>query len=284
MGASLWRVRSRQLDLSARTAVMGILNVTPDSISDGGKNLNPDVAVEAGLQMLADGADILDIGGESTRPGRPETVDIATEIARVIPVLKIIRRQAPEAIISVDTYKGDVAREALAAGADIINDVYALGRSPEIASLCAEHSAGLMLMHMKGEPATMQENPVYGDVIVEIKDLLKERMDLAIRYGVAEEQIAVDPGVGFGKTVEHNLQILASLEYLRLLQRPIGIGVSRKGFLGAVTGGLPVEEREEATVAACTAAVLNGASIVRVHNVKAARRGMDVVDAIRAQM
>jgi dihydropteroate synthase len=231
--------------------------------------------------MVADGADIIDIGGESTRPGRKPEVDAEEECRRVLPVVREVRRRLPNAILSVDTYKGEVARRALDEGADIINDIYALRHSPEIAALVARAGAGLLLMHMQGDPETMQQNPQYADPIVDIKTMLRERMDFALAQGVAEPAIAVDPGIGFGKTVEHNVRILAQLEYLRLLQRPICVGPSRKGFLGVLTGGLPVDAREEATIAACCAAVMAGAGIVRVHNVRGVRRALAVVDAIR---
>lgn len=282
MNANVWQVRGRMLDASGRTLVMGILNVTPDSFSDGGRHSEPAVAVAAAEAMAADGADIIDIGGESTRPGRRPEVDAEEECRRVLPVLREVRRRLPEVVLSIDTYKGEVARRALDEGADIINDVYALRHSPEIAGLVARARAGLLLMHMLGEPETMQRDPQYADVIVDIKTMLRERMDFALAEGVAEPAIAIDPGIGFGKTVEHNVRILAQLEYLRLLQRPICVGPSRKGFLGALTGGLAVEEREEATIAACCAAALAGASLVRVHNVRGVRRALAVVDAIRA--
>ena len=279
----IWRVRGRDIDVSARTLVMGILNVTPDSFSDGGRFNSSDGALQHGLQMLADGADIIDIGGESTRPGRAETISVPEEQDRVIPVLEGLLNAQPEAMLSIDTYKGAVASAALTAGASIINDVTALRRSPEIANHVAEAGAGLILMHMLGEPETMQENPSYSNVLVDIRNFLRERMQFAISRGVPESAIAVDPGIGFGKTVDHNVEILAGVEYLRLLQRPICIGASRKGFLGRLTGGLDVMEREDSTVAAHCAAVLQGASIIRTHDVKRARRSIAIIDAIRAR-
>jgi dihydropteroate synthase len=261
---------------------MGILNVTPDSFSEHGINLDPAIAAEAAFCMADEGADIIDIGGESTRPGRPEAVDVDEELRRVLPVLQQIRRELPKILISVDTSKGEVAAQCLDAGADIINDIYALQRSPEIASHIARHEAGLILMHMLGDPENMQENPEYRRVLVDVKEMLLGRMHEAVRLGIPEECIAVDPGIGFGKTIEHNLRLIAGLEYLRLLQRPVCIGLSRKAFLGKITGGAPAEDREEATIAANCAAIMNGASIIRVHNVKAARRAALVMDQIRA--
>ena len=263
---------------------MGILNVTPDSLSDGNLHASADAAVTAALEMAVAGADIIDIGAESTRPGRPETVSVEDEWSRLAAVLPAIRQSLPQVALSVDTYKGEVARRALEAGADIINDVYALRRSPEIAQLAVQCGAGLILMHMQGDPQTMQEAPSYGDVVVEIREMLRERMEFAMSQGVAEEAIALDPGIGFGKTLDHNLEILAGLEHLQLLKRPICIGVSRKGFLGKLTGGAGPADREEATIAANGAAILNGAGIVRVHNVRGGRRAADIVDAIRSRV
>lgn len=260
---------------------MGIVNVTPDSFSDGGAHIDPAAAVAAGLRMAEEGADILDIGGESTRPGRTENVDAAEEIRRIVPVVRELRRRLPHVALSIDTYRAETASAGLDEGADIINDVFALRRSPEIAALAARHGAGLILMHMQGTPETMQQAPQYGDVVVEVKDFLRERMDTAIAAGVPEKCIAVDPGIGFGKTADHNLQLLAGLEYLGLLQRPICVGVSRKGFLGKLAGNAPVNDREEATIAASCAAMLHGASIIRVHNVRAGWRAAATIDAIR---
>ena len=276
-----WLVRGREVDLSRRTLIMGVLNVTPDSFSDGGRFASSDDAAAAGMAMLADGADIVDVGGESSRPGRAETVTAGEECARVLPVIARIRREAPNALISIDTYKGETAQRAIEAGADIVNDIYALRRSPEIAQMAAGHGAGLVLMHMQGDPESMQRTPQYGDVMVDIKAMLRERMDFALAEGVAEECIVVDPGIGFGKTAEHNLRILAGIEYLRLLHRPILVGASRKSFLGGLAGGLPADERLEASLAAACVAALGGAAIVRAHDVRATRRALAVVDAVR---
>lgn len=279
-----WVVRGRQILPANRTLIMGILNVTPDSFSDGGLYRNVDDAVGAALQMLEDGADIIDIGGESTRPDRSGPVPADVELQRIMPVLETLRNKAPKALISVDTYKAEVAEKALLAGADIINDVYALRFAPEIANLVAREGAGLILMHMQGTPETMQENPTYQNLVVDIKNELRQAIEQAVARGVPEHAIVVDPGFGFGKTVEHNVELLANLEYFRLLQRPICVGLSRKRFLGALTGGLGVQEREEATIAAQTIAVLNGASMVRTHNVRAARRALAVADAVVAKL
>jgi dihydropteroate synthase len=279
-----WIVRGRRVLPAGRSLVMGILNVSPDSFSDGGRFRDAQEAVDAALKMLADGADIIDVGGESSRPGRSGPVPAQEELRRVLPVVKALREKAPQALISVDTYKAEVAEQALDAGADIINDIYALRYAPSVADLVARHKAGLVLMHMQGTPETMQVNPTYQNVVVEIKNELRQALQLALERGVPEEAIAIDPGFGFGKTVEHNVELLAQLEYFRLLQRPICVGVSRKRFLGALCGGLDVDEREEATLAAVTIAVLHGAAIVRVHNVKAAKRALAVADAVLARL
>jgi dihydropteroate synthase len=269
---------------AARTCVMGVLNMTPDSFSDGGSYSSARSAADAALAMIEEGADIIDIGGESTRPGRPDTVTPEEECRRILPVLEMLRAEAPDAVISIDTSNAQTAHEALERGAHIVNDVTALRKCPEIAGLCASFGAGVLLMHMQGSPETMQENPRYDDVIVDIGAFLRDRIGFALAQGIGEQNVAIDPGIGFGKTAEQNVEILAALEYLRLLQRPICIGASRKGFLGALTGGLSVRERLEPTIAAHCAAVLHGASIVRVHDVAAARRSLAVIDAIRQKL
>ena len=281
--APVWRTRSRLFHLEKRIVVMGVLNLTPDSFSDGGVySDDPQAAVEAAGQMIADGADLIDIGGESTRPGRAETVSPKEECRRVLPVLRAIRESYPEAVLSVDTYKLEVMREALDAGADVINDVYALQRAPAAVSDICRAGAGVILMHMLGDPETMQSEPSYRDAPVEIRSMLQGRVDFCLQAGIAAECVAVDPGIGFGKALQHNLDILANLSHFAPPGFPVCMGASRKGFLGVLTGGLPVTEREEATIAACTAAALNGAGIVRVHNVRGVRRAMDVAAALRA--
>ena len=284
MSGAVWRVRGgRTLVATQRTLVMGVLNVTPDSFSDGGAHATADDAVAAGVRMAEEGADILDIGGESSRPGRAETVTADEEWARVGPVLSALRVRLPGTVLSVDTWREETARRALDAGADVINDIWALRRGPGIAAAVADASAGLVLMHMLGEPATMQDAPGYGDVVVEVKDFLRERVEAATAAGVPEECIAVDPGLGFGKTVDHNVRLLAGLEYLRLLQRPILVGASRKAFLGHLTGVADPADRLEASLAAACAAVMGGAAVVRVHDVRATRRALAVMDAVRRE-
>lgn len=270
------------MDESRRTRVMGVLNVTPDSFSDGGEFLNAAAAVDHALQMLADGADIIDVGGESTRPGA-QAVDEHTELARVVPVVAAIHVAAPDAVISIDTTKATVADMALAAGAQIVNDISGLGFDPRMAAVVGEHDATLVIMHIRGTPQTMRwsrrgdestDDPHYDDVIAEIATFLCARADEAIGAGVTPERIIVDPGIGFGKTREQNLEILHRLSELVDLGYPVLVGTSRKSFLGAVTGR-PVGERAFATAASVALAVAAGASVVRVHDVP------EMVDVVR---
>jgi dihydropteroate synthase len=271
----------------ARVAVMGIVNVTPDSFSDGGRFLEPDAAVAHGLALAAQGADALDVGGESTRPGAAP-VPADEELARVMPVVQRLAA-ATNVPVSIDTTKAAVARAALAAGAMVVNDVSAGRHEPEILDVTAEAGAGYVVMHMQGEPRTMQVDPRYDDVVVEVSDFLVERIDAARAAGIAPGAIAADPGVGFGKTVEHNLQLLAGLRALaERVQVPVMVGTSRKTFIGRllarVTGAredLPVDQREEGTLATVVWAVERGASIVRVHEVLPAVRAVRLLDAVR---
>jgi dihydropteroate synthase len=235
-----------------RTLVMGILNVTPDSFSDGGKFLEVDQAVARARAMVQAGADIIDIGGESTRPGS-QPVSVADELRRVLPVIKAL----PDLVVAIDTTKDEVARQAVAAGAQIINDI-----SASLFAAAGDTGAGLVLMHMQGTPATMQQSPRYADVVHEVREFLADRIALAEAHGVKKTQIAVDPGIGFGKTVEHNRQLLAQLEQFRELGCPILVGASRKSFLGG-----QVHERLPGSLAAAAWAVAHGARIVRVHDV-----------------
>lgn len=273
-----WQCGERRIELKDKTLVMGIVNVTPDSFSDGGRFAQAEAAVAHGLQLAEDGADILDVGGESTRPGA-EFVSPEEELARVIPVIEGLRRQT-SALISVDTNKAEVARRALDAGADIINDITALQGDPAMAAVAAQSGAGLVLMHMQGTPRTMQAAPHYEDVMGEIAAFLKARMAAAEAAGVAPEQIALDPGIGFGKTLPHNLEIFQRLGELAALGRPVLMGPSRKAFIGKVLGGLPADQRLEGTAAAVTASILAGAWIVRVHDVRELARVARVADAL----
>ncbi len=252
-------------------AVMGIVNVTPDSFSDGGLFLDPGAAVEHGLRLAEEGAAILDVGGESTRPGA-EPVDAGEETARVAPVVE--RLAAAGLRVSIDTTKLEVARAALDAGAELVNDVSAFRFAPELAGLVAERGTGCCLMHMLGEPRTMQRDPRYDDVVGEVKAFLEERLAFAVSEGVAEERVWLDPGIGFGKTVEHNLELIRRLDEIVAIGRPVVMGSSRKSFLGRVAGGRPEAERLPGTIATNVLALERGATIFRVHDVA------PVVDAL----
>ncbi len=245
-------------------ALMGIVNVTPDSFSDGGLFLDAAAAVEHGTRLAAEGASILDVGGESTRPGAAP-VAAEDEIARVLPVVERLASAGHR--VSIDTTKAEVARAALDAGADLVNDVSALRFDPELAGLVAERGAGCCLMHMLGEPRTMQESPRYEDVVSEVKAFLEERLAFAVAEGVEEELVWLDPGVGFGKTVEHNLELLRRLDEIVAIGRPVVVGTSRKSFLGKLTGGKAEAERLPGTIATNVLALERGASIFRVHDV-----------------
>jgi len=262
-------------DLNARTYIMGILNVTPDSFSDGGRFQDAEKAVRRGLEMAEEGADFIDIGGESTRPGS-DPVPADQESARVIPVIEKLAISAGVPI-SVDTYKPEVAKRALDAGAVIVNDVSGLHYDPSLAEVAASRKASLILMHMKGKPKSMQEDPEYDDVINEICSYLEEGIKIARSRGV--EQIMVDPGIGFGKNVSHNLQIIRHLGEFRRFGYPLLVGPSRKSFIGKLLD-LPVDRRLEGTAAAVAAAIMNGANIVRVHDVREMVQVARIVDAI----
>ncbi|UCF78522.1 MAG: dihydropteroate synthase [Candidatus Eiseniibacteriota bacterium] len=273
----LFRFRGGELDLSGRTHVAGVLNVTPDSFSDGGKFFERDAALAHAERMIEEGADILDVGGESTRP-YSQPVDASEEAARVVPVISLLSKRS-DVIISVDTSKAAVARAALDAGAHIINDVSALRFDPELAGIAAEYGAGLVLMHMKGTPRTMQESPEYGDVVYEITRFLDDAIQRARKDGVDFESIIIDPGIGFGKKLEHNLTILKRLSEFRALKRPIMVGPSRKSFIGTLLDR-PVHERTSGTLAAVVASVMSGAAVVRVHDVRQAKEAVVIADAI----
>jgi dihydropteroate synthase len=270
-------VKGRRFELGPRTWLMGVVNVTPDSFSDGGLYLETDKAVARGLELAFEGADVIDVGGESTRPGsRPVPED--EELERVVPVIKALRRKT-EALLSVDTTKAAVARAAVEAGADIVNDVSALRADPAMAGVVARSGAGLVLMHMQGTPLTMQEAPRYADLLGEIGAFLAERMGAAAAAGIPAERLIVDPGIGFGKTYEHNLELLRRQEVFQALGRPVLVGVSRKAFLGAILD-LPATRRLEGTIAASVLAVERGAHILRVHDVGPVARAVRTAEAI----
>lgn len=271
-----WRCGRFRLEL-ARPLVMGVVNVTPDSFSDGGRFLDPEAAIDHARRLIGEGADIVDVGGESTRPGaRP--VDAAEELQRVLPVIRALRDESVP--VAVDTLKPEVMRAAIAEGASIVNDVYAL-RVPGALDAVSASDAGICLMHMQGEPRTMQAAPHYEDVVREVKAFLRERMAAAASAGIAGERVAVDPGFGFGKTVGHNLELLRRLPELVELGAPVLVGLSRKSTLGAITGR-PASERLAASLAAALLAVLRGATIVRVHDVAATRDALAVLAAVGA--
>jgi dihydropteroate synthase len=274
----IWKTKNREFDLRKRGVIMGILNLTPDSFSDGGRFASPDGAVEHALRMEAEGAEIIDIGGESTRPGS-DPVPEEEELARVIPVLEKLQGRL-KAAISIDTYKPAVARAAMERGAEIINDITAL-KEPEMAKVAAETDAALVLTHMKGTPKNMQEGPWYGDLIPEVREFLRQRLLRALGSGIDPLRIALDPGIGFGKTKTHNLMLLRRLEDLRVEGRPFVLGVSRKSFLGKLTEDVDTaDQRFWATVAMTSLGRQLGAQIIRVHDVKANVEALRVADAI----
>ena len=269
-------MRGRVLDTATRPLVMGVLNVTPDSFSDGGLYAGAAAAVERGLEMLAEGADLIDVGGESTRPGAAP-VAAAEELRRVLPVVQALA--AAGAVVSIDTAKAEVAAVCLGAGAAVVNDVTALG-DPGMAGVVARAGAGVVLMHMHGTPRTMQDDPRYDDVVAEVCAYLAARAQAAIAAGIDPRAIALDPGIGFGKRLEHNLALLAGLPRLAALGYPVLVGASRKRFLADLLGPLPPAERDDATVAAHTLAVAGGAAIIRTHSVVAGLQTARVADAI----
>ncbi|MBI9019848.1 MAG: dihydropteroate synthase [Verrucomicrobia bacterium] len=275
----IWNCRGREVVCGPRTLVMGILNATPDSFSDGGVFQGLEKAVARGLQMVEEGADIIDIGGESTRPGA-KSVQTLEEIERTVPIIGKLREKT-DCLISIDTQKAEVARAAIAAGANIINDVSALA-DPAMAKVAAETGAGLVLMHMLGTPENMQNDPRYDDVVSNVRNFLEERAALAVARGVAEAQIALDPGIGFGKTDAHNLALLNGIPALAATGRPVLIGASRKSFLGRLTGR-EVNDRLAGSLAAATFAAMQGAHILRVHDVKESCDAIGLVDKLRAQ-
>ena len=261
--------------------LMGVVNVTPDSFSDGGRFLEADAAIAHGVRLADEGAAILDVGGESTRPGA-EPVSEAEELRRVMPVLEGLAAGPDHPQLSIDTSKLTVARTALDAGAGLVNDVTAFRAEPGVAALVAERGADCCLMHMLGEPRTMQANPRYDDVVSDVKAFLEERLAFALGEGVAEERVLLDPGIGFGKTLEHNLELLRRLDEIVAIGRPVVVGTSRKSFLGSLTGRA-VEDRLAATIASNVLAYARGASVFRVHEVAPVRDALAVAAATVAE-
>jgi dihydropteroate synthase len=275
--AVLWRIGERVIDCSDRTRVMGVINVTPDSFSDGGRFFDPEIAVAAGIRMVEDGADFLDVGGESTRPGSEPVLE-SDEIDRVVPVIKRLAGEV-DAPISVDSRKAEVARAALDAGASIVNDVTA-GSDPDMFAVVAEAGAGMVLMHMRGDPATMQQLTDYDDVVAEVRAYLAERVEAAASAGLERGRIAIDPGLGFAKTAEQSLLLMKEIGAFLEVGRPLVVGPSRKSFIGKVLG-TEVDDRLEGTAGAVAWLAAQGTHIVRVHDVREMVRVVRVVDAIR---
>jgi len=266
MGERIWKIGDKSVDLSKSGMIMGVLNVTPDSFSDGGEFFATDAAIAGGIRMALEGADIIDVGGESTRPGS-EPVSVKEELQRVVPVIKKLCAEI-NISISIDTSKPEVASVALDAGASIINDVTAGRGDEKMLPLAAERTAAIVLMHMKGEPRTMQKNPHYEDVVTEVADFFRQQYGRALECGVDPMTIAFDPGIGFGKTLEHNLTLLKNLERLRVHDRPLVVGVSRKSFLGKLMNSSEISTRAAPTIALTGILRARGADILRVHDVK----------------
>jgi dihydropteroate synthase len=282
-----WRLRSRTVELGPRTLVMGILNVTPDSFSDGGKFLARDHAVAHAVKMLDDGADVLDIGGESTRPGTPVAesgIPAAEELRRILPVIEDVLRERPDAVLSVDTYKAEVARAAINAGCEIVNDVSALRWDEQMAAAAVELNCGVILMHTRGRPQEWRNLEPSADIVAEVKNDLHDYAQAALAQGIAKDHIMLDVGIGFGKKFDQNYPLLAGLDQLRDLGFPLLVGTSRKSFIGrtlALDGkDAPSDQRLHGSLAAATASVLNGAHVVRVHDVKPAVEAVKIADEI----
>jgi dihydropteroate synthase len=272
-----WKLRDRVIEFTSRPLVMGIVNATPDSFSDGGQFFEPAAAIEHGLRLTREGADILDIGGESTRPGATP-VPLDEELRRVVPVVAELARQT-SLPISVDTMKAEVARQCLAVGAAIVNDVAGF-RDPAVIAAAAEHNAAVIVMHMQGTPQTMQRNPQYANVVLEIREFFEERLHSLTTQGIPREAVCLDPGIGFGKTHEQTMQLLAHLETFAGLGRPVCLGVSRKGFIGEICGRTRAERMPGSLAVACIAAARGEAHVLRVHDVAPTRDAALLLEAI----
>lgn len=275
-----WKTKDRVIDLNERGLIMGILNATPDSFSDGGRYVAVEVAVSHAIGMLQDGAEIIDIGGESTRPGAPK-ISEEEELARVIPVIKGLR-DVSKCLISIDTSKAAVAKAAIEAGADIVNDVTGLTGDVNMAKVCAESNVGVIVMHMQGTPQTMQDAPKYQDVLRDVRRYFEDRYRMLTKQGVDPQCLCFDPGVGFGKTLEHNLQLLHGLGSLEVWERPILLGVSRKSMIGKILNHEEAEDRDAGTVALTAIGRRAGAQIHRVHEIKRNYEAMRMAEAVLA--
>jgi dihydropteroate synthase len=271
-------IRGKNFDFKNKKYCMGIINVTPDSFYSGSR-VNEDELLKKVEEMIKDGVDIIDIGGESTRPGS-DPVPLDEELRRVIPAIENIRKYFSDVVISVDTYKSKVAKEALEAGADIINDISACTFDTNMIEVLKKYNSPVVIMHIKGTPKNMQDNPEYKDVVREITEFLRERIQFLESNGIESEKIIIDPGIGFGKKLEHNISIIRRLAELKQLKKPILIGLSRKSMIGMILGGIPPEERLTGTIALHTIALMNGASIIRVHDVKEGVQTCRIVEAI----
>ncbi len=267
------------LDFSKRTYIMGILNVTPDSFSDGGLYFKKDKAIKRALQMVNEGADIIDIGGESTRPGA-DPISIEEELKRILPIIEVLAKKI-DIPISIDTYKSEVAEKAIEAGASIVNDISGLRFDKKMPEIISKYKVPVVIMHIKGKPKDMQLNPIYKSLIKEILLYLRRGIKRAIKAGIPEDKIIIDPGIGFGKTFEHNLEIINKLKNFSSLRKPILIGPSRKAFIGKILGDAIPEERLEGTAAVVAISVMHGANIIRVHDVKEMVKVVKVADAIK---
>ena len=272
-----WIAREHQFNFPRPTIVMGIVNTTPDSFTDGGRFLDADAAGAQALRLASQGAEILDIGGESTRPGSAN-VSEQEELDRVIPVIERLAKR-PELVLSIDTQKPSVAREALAAGASIVNDIAANRSDAEMWQVVAEAGAGYVCMHMQGTPQTMQAKPEYDDVTVEVCVFFRERLDLLSSHGVTTDQVALDPGIGFGKTLEHNIKLLRDLKKFSLVERPMLVGASRKSFIEKLLGA-PIDERLPASLACAAWAAIQGSQIIRVHDVAETIQAVRMAEAL----
>ena len=272
-----WIAREHQFNFPRPTIVMGIVNTTPDSFTDGGRFLDADAAGAHALRLASEGAEILDIGGESTRPGSAN-VSEQEELDRVIPVIERLAKR-PELVLSIDTQKPSVAREALAAGASIVNDIAANRSDAEMWQVVAEAGAGYVCMHMQGTPQTMQAKPEYDDVTVEVCVFFRERLDLLSSHGVTTDQVALDPGIGFGKTLEHNIKLLRDLKKFNLVERPMLVGASRKSFIEKLLGA-PIDERLPASLACAAWAAIQGSQIIRVHDVAETIQAVRMAEAL----
>ena len=276
-----WKLRKRSIDLSRSGVIMGVLNVTPDSFSDGGQFMEEELAVRHAERMVSEGVAILDVGGESSRPGS-DPVPLAEELRRVIPVIKRIRSRFPDLLLSIDTYKAETARQAIAAGADIVNDISALRADPAMIEVLQRSDAGVILMHMRGTPKTMQLNPSYKDVVAEVLEFLQERRDELVSRGIDRRRIAIDPGYGFGKRVQDNVQLIRQLGRFAELGQPVVVGISRKSTIAQLLGNpkLPSRERLWPTVAVTSLLREKGAHVFRVHDVRPNLEALRMTEAI----